>query len=82
MSIIRIAFVIVILYAFSLAASAIIYYWTAVIPWIGVIALSIVIFAVVFAAFVVALAIMYAVIKKPTIEEGDYTLARIKGKRD
>ena len=80
MTITRFVFVVLALYIFSLGISIIIINRDIVLFGVGVIFLSIIIFSAIFAAFIVILAIAYAVIKKPTIEEGNYGIDRIKGK--
>ncbi|HEC75889.1 MAG TPA: hypothetical protein ENI33_01345 [Thermoplasmatales archaeon] len=68
------------LYFISLIASFIVKKWTLFLSWAGIIALSFIIFSVIFGLFLIALAIGYAIIKKPVVEKGDYRIERIKGK--
>ncbi|HEC82320.1 MAG TPA: hypothetical protein ENI53_00340 [Thermoplasmatales archaeon] len=80
MNITKFVLILLLFYFISLIASFIIKRWTLFLSWVGIIALSFMIFSVIFGLFLVALAIAYAIIKEPVVEKGDYKIERIKGK--
>jgi len=50
--------------------------------WLNIFFLSLAIFSILFVIFIFILALLYAIIKKPEIEEGSYSINRIKGKEE
>lgn len=81
MSIARIATLILFLYLISLGIAYLIR-TKKIFLFLGMIWLSLVIFAVLFVVFLIILAIVYAIIKKPEIEERSYSIDRINGKEE
>jgi hypothetical protein len=82
MSPVRFVLIIVILYVISLLVSFLFKDWMEILPWAGVLVISLFLFSFIFVVFIIGLAVFYALVKKPVIEKGNYDLDRIKGKRE
>jgi len=81
MNIAKFAALILFLYLLSAIISYMIK-MTGIFAWINIFFLSLVIFAILFIIFIFILAIVYAIIKKPEIEEGNYSIDKIRGKEE
>ena len=83
MNIAKAAVAVSVLYAMSVGVSIVLTYEGIVLfgmKAVSVILFSIVVFAAACAVLAVILAIAYAIIKKPVVENGSYEIDRIKGK--
>jgi len=81
MNVAKFAILILFLYILSIIISYLIRI-KGIFTWLNIFFLSLAIFSILFVIFIFILALLYAIIKKPEIEEGSYSINRIKGKEE
>ncbi|MCD6330600.1 MAG: hypothetical protein J7L80_00155, partial [Thermoplasmata archaeon] len=77
MNVAKFAILILFLYILSIIISYLIRI-KGIFTWLNIFFLSLAIFSILFVIFIFILALLYAIIKKPEIEEGSYSINRIK----
>lgn len=82
MNVAKIVVAILFLYIISFAIVYLIKHRWIFFPFFGILITSLILFSILFTIFIVFLAIYYAITKKPEIQEGSFSIDKIKGKEE